>query len=144
MVPLLDLEGGSLEKTAMTEFIVLVSMLLITHFVGDYLLQNREVAENKHKDIYYLIEHVVFYTIILCMASVTIYYSPLLPGVGVLMLVWWAVFNGILHFFVDGFTSRLTHQFYVEKKYKLFWITVGSDQLAHYLIMMYSLYLFFG
>ena len=105
----------------MSKFIVLIWC----HFVGDFLLQPRIIAENKLKNYVYLIYHCLLYT--LCLAPF-----------GVLLFMF---LNGVAHFIIDFVTSKITSSLWEDyelcKKcdsdhsFYLFFTVIGLDQVLH-------------
>src|SRR5690606_13397594 len=77
--------------------------LMFAHWVGDFVLQGRWMANNKSKSLRALGAHVAVYT-------ATILASCLIPGLGAIpgrsMLAFVGV-TGVLHFLTDAITSRI-------------------------------------
>jgi len=107
----------------MTNTIILV---LIAHWVADFLCQNSYMAENKHHNFYALHSHVSTYTIFLFL----ILANPLLHF-DIKYLFYFSLLNSVLHGFIDFFTSKISHKFWRDKNYRMFFITLGFDQLLH-------------
>jgi len=84
------------------------------HFIADFILQTDKMAINKSKMVSFLALHSLVYT---------------LPFI---ILGWkYAVINGILHFMVDGITSKITSYFLSKDKKHWFFVTIGADQAIH-------------
>lgn len=107
----------------------MIALILITHYFFDWTFQPRYIAENKSKSLKILSAHVLIYTIGLLLVSGFV--CPTAPYA-------WAIMNGLAHFVVDFFTSKLSAYFYINQNYKAFWNVVGADQLIHYLFLFYS------
>lgn len=106
-----------------------VSQLLLIiwlHFISDFILQPTFLSENKSNNNYILLIHVAIY---------------LIPFI----LIGWifAIINGVLHFIIDWFSSRICKFFFIKKKLHLFFITIGLDQVIHIsiLILTYKIYI---
>lgn len=99
--------------------------VLFLHWVGDFTLQTRWMADNKSKDWEALVLHVFVY-------ACTIWF-------GVFMMMCWpvevacrfALVNFIIHLGVDAFTSRCTKVAIAEKNMHLFFAIIGADQFVH-------------
>ncbi len=122
-----------------------VFLILVSHFIGDFILQSRNIAERKSTDTAALSWHILIYTWTL---SIFGFYKMLtyLPcknlGPLVLGIAGYVLINGILHFAVDAVTSRLTSYYWSEKNTRAFFITIGADQLIHTLTLIYTLRIF--
>lgn len=96
-------------------------VLLVAHWVGDFLLQSRKMAVEKHKSLKWLLFHVLTYTIVLLAISQLVFSWQV--GLG------YAVFNGALHLITDFFTSKLAAKFHDQPR--VFYPILGFDQLIH-------------
>ena len=87
--------------------------LIVSHFVGDFLLQSDEVAKSKSKSNLVLSKHVLLY------------------GLPFLWLgVWFYIVTIVLHFVVDYFTSRASSYMY-NRDIHWFFVIIGLDQMLH-------------
>lgn len=102
----------------------LILAIVVTHYIFDWVLQTQEMSLNKYKCNKALGRHVAVYTSGLVLLAL---FSPL--------SIWWALFNGFVHFWVDYTTSKMTHNYYEKGKMKSFWNTIGADQMIHYIIL---------
>ncbi|RTK99468.1 MAG: DUF3307 domain-containing protein [Proteobacteria bacterium] len=92
--------------------------LIITHFIADFVLQNDWMAHGKSKRFAPLFIHCLIYSS--C------------------FLLWglkFAVFTGILHFIVDFVTSRINIQLWNLQSKHWFFVSIGLDQLVHYVCL---------
>jgi hypothetical protein len=89
-------------------------LLMLSHFIGDFVLQTTWMAMGKSKSWKPLAAHIGVYT--LC----------LLPFGIVFALV-----NGLAHMGVDYVTSRINAKNWGQQKYRQFWIGIGADQFLH-------------
>lgn len=96
-----------------------IPALLFIHWLADFVLQTRWMAENKSKSWKALLLHVAVYTFCL------------------LVFGWkFALLNGSLHFVVDATTSRLTSWRWKAKDVWGFFVIVGFDQMLHILCLL--------
>lgn len=91
-------------------------LLLVTHFVGDFLLQSDWMALNKSKRWDALFVHVSVYTT--CFLWV--------PHLDAFFFLTFAS-----HFLTDAITSRLTARLWQANERHWFFVTIGFDQLIH-------------
>jgi hypothetical protein len=113
-------------------------LILLAHFIADFVFQTRQMAENKGKSTYWLLQHIKVYTIVL-----TIILIPMLLTICELII--FITINGFLHYATDFSTSRLTGYFFkkaetakmtIDEPLRMkwmgyFWLTIGFDQLIH-------------
>lgn len=95
--------------------IQIIGIILLLHFIGDFVLQPRSIGETKHYSNFAMFKHIIIYTLILALLN------PM-----------WAIINGVIHLFVDIVTSRLGHYFYNHNRKQLYIVVHGVDQLLHY------------
>lgn len=90
-------------------------LVLMTHFVGDFLLQSDWMATNKSRDWRALLWHTTVYSV----CFVPFY------GVGFALVTW------CLHTVVDAGTSRATSALWTHGERHWFFVVIGADQLIH-------------
>lgn len=112
----------------------LTSILLIiwAHWIGDFILQSDYMAQNKSKNNWILLDHVISYSI-----------PILLIGFLIPVSIAWIVINAFGHFCTDYITSRVTSKLWQNKEIHWFFVTIGADQAIHMttLLVSYSLLL---
>lgn len=96
----------------------LLVLIIILHFIADFVLQSSWMAQNKSKNNLALFSHVLVY----CVPFMIIGF-------------WYAILNSILHGFIDYFTSRLTSKLWEEKKIHYFFVIIGLDQTLHFICL---------
>lgn len=103
----------------------LFNWLLVGHFVGDFILQTRWMAEKKAKELIPLIVHSVVYTITLAL------FALLTNG-----LSWWGI--GLIFFchlildqraFIDFWAAKINGNTNID------WLKITLDQSWHILII---------
>lgn len=107
-----------------------VGMILLVHWVADFVCQTDKMARGKSKSNKMLFLHVAAYcTVLLAVIPVfELRYSvldSLLIGIG------WSLVNGVLHFCTDWVTSRVTSRLWEQGKVHEFFVVVGLDQYLH-------------
>ena len=125
-----------------------VIVIVILHFIGDWLFQSRWMADNKNKfsiegwDAWF--QHIGAYTGTMLAGMyifLTVFYPQLVqgphgPG--------WVLINGIMHGVQDKITSYFTHKLYEKKKFHAFFTVIGFDGMLHYLTLFISAKIMFG
>ena len=109
----------------------MILSLLLMHFIFDWRLQSREIAENKSKSVKALLHHVKIYG---CgLATFTICWQ---------VSILWFVINLFVHFATDYVSSKISSHLYKNKEFTQFWNMIGLDQLIHYATLFGTLALF--
>jgi hypothetical protein len=107
-----------------------ITLLLIAHFIGDFILQTDEQAKGKSSDNAILVQHVVTYIIPFTILALVI------PMTAVFL-----VLNVVLHFITDYISSRMTKKFWAEGRTHEFFVVIGADQLIHTLTLIWTYHL---
>ena len=111
-------------------YLVIMSILAV-HWFADFVLQTDWQATNKSKNNLALAAHVGTYTAVLAaFAAIT------MPIIGIA----WALLNGAILFGVDYVTSRIISRLWASGNMRLFFPSVGFDQLIHYACLFGTLY----
>ncbi len=115
----------------------IVLIILFWHWIADFVLQSDEDARGKSKNWNNLLNHTGIYSIS--------YYLPIMVGELILnysaMLLLFPIITFICHTGQDYYTSRVNAQLLDDKKIHQFFISVGFDQLLHFiqLLLTYQL-----
>lgn len=99
--------------------ITTILLLIMLHFVADFVLQSTKVATTKSKSNSVLLWHVTLY------------------GMTFIWFGWqYALLNAALHFVVDWNTSRITSFFWEKKNMRAFFTVIGLDQALHMMCLV--------
>lgn len=121
-----------------------IIILLIAHWIGDFILQKEEWARGKHNTFIDLISHTIHYGLVIFLF--VLFYRMFMFGADLQIyhIIFFWLFNLVAHAIVDSITSRFTHlqrmneKYYVTKRNLGFFPTIGLDQLIHYIILFTS------
>jgi hypothetical protein len=127
--------------------ILLITQILVAHWIADFLLQSSWMATNKSKSWLALSSHVVTYTATI--AFLMLFFSIALVGLGIehdlsnsvifestpYAFAMWVIINGLLHFVTDAVTSRISSKLWERGDMRRFFIVIGFDQMIHYLCL---------
>ena len=109
-----------------------ICILLIAHFIGDFLCQNRYIATRKSEDFLVLTFHVIIYSTVMYLVS-SFFLSNKIN------VDYFNAFNFIAHLITDFLTSRLNKFNYKRHGVGyLFFSGIGLDQLIHSLTIILS------
>lgn len=136
-----------------------IYVLLVAHFVGDFICQSDWMAVNKSQRWDALALHVAVYTTVLFFAAGAI---ASLPNVSDELPVLWLAVNAAAHFVQDAITSRINARLWFidgvrikpdlrdgtyagsglgrmevayNNKRHWFFVGIGADQLLHYITL---------
>lgn len=110
--------------------------IIIIHWFADFVLQTHWQATNKSKNNEALTLHVLSYsTVWLIVANV--YF--IITG-NYLVLAFFPIITFICHWVTDYFTSRLNAKLWVKGDVHNFFVSVGFDQVLHYVQLFLTFY----
>lgn len=102
-----------------------IIVVLLTHWLADFVLQTEDQATKKSSDTLVLATHVLTYSI----ATSLIWMS--FVGFNV-VFVYVCAITFISHFITDYFTSKITKTLWKENDIRGVFQVVGLDQILHY------------
>ena len=123
--------------------LITIFVVLLTHWVADFILQTDKQAKGKSKNWSDLLEHTSTYSI------AWVFVSCLLIGyITKTQTTSWYVIHALLfglitficHTLTDYFTSRLNARLWAKGDTHNFFVSIGFDQLLHYIQLFLTLY----
>lgn len=124
----------------------LLIVILIVHWICDFLFQTRSMGRNKSSSLIWLFAHGIAYTI--GMLAILCIFEFFGPTYGFENVIPYVLVNGILHTLTDFFTSRATTYCYTHKINDLehmdlweygYWCMIGFDQLIHTMTLLFTI-----
>ena len=127
----------------MITFIELIFFLLV-HWVADFCYQTDEQAKNKSKSNYYLLSHTVTYSAI-WFIFIALYLMTIKSEEPVMFfkIGLFTVITFLSHTVQDYFTSRLNTKLWNKGDTHNFFVSVGFDQVLHYIQLIGTYLLLF-
>ena len=113
----------SYPSTLVTTMITSIIVLLLAHWLADFVFQTDWMATNKSTSMDALFTHTTIYSIVLLIV--------ILPFNCNIMLIPFILVNWILHTLVDFITSRITKTLHTNGDIHNFFVVVGFDQFIH-------------
>jgi membrane-bound acyltransferase YfiQ involved in biofilm formation len=122
--------------------------IIIIHWFADFVLQTRKQAQGKSKNWNDLLAHtftysLCWYLILFCFAVCRNHFNgPSKEDLG--WSTWMLLFpfiTFIAHTATDYFTSRLNSKLWVKGDVHNFFVSVGFDQVLHYIQLFLTYYL---
>lgn len=119
--------------------------ILIIHWIADFVFQKETWAKNKSKKWDALLIHTITYSFIwLCAALIIDLYTMLKINIWyfeVYQVQMFVLITFITHTITDYFTSRLNSKLWAKGKTHLFFVSIGFDQILHYIQLFTTYYL---
>jgi membrane-bound metal-dependent hydrolase YbcI (DUF457 family) len=111
-------------------------IILISHFLCDFILQSDWMAINKSKSAAALMTHCLVYSAAMFFLTASVLFNSI-----VVTLIWVSVNFG-LHIITDFVTSRINACLWQKEERHWFFVCVGFDQLLHYTALILTYYFF--
>lgn len=120
----------------MEVFLIIISIIII-HWFSDFVLQNDKQAKGKSKEWKWLLSHTMSYSLVWYLISLILIIIGYLP----IIFLLFAPITFVAHTLTDYFTSRLNSRLWEEGKVHEFFVSVGFDQVLHYLQLFGTFFL---
>jgi len=117
--------------------IEVISIIIVAHFIADFMFQTDKMALNKSSNVKWLLAHILSYTFGVFVYLVIIFKCGIVQK-SLTFATYFALFNGATHFVVDFVTSRIMKTLWIQKKRHDFFVMLGADQASHTLCLMWS------
>ncbi len=121
--------------------IYIVLSIIWIHWIADFLCQTDWQAKNKSTNNDALSAHVFTYSVIWYLPTLVLACCTWNP-----YLLLFPIITFICHWITDYFTSRLNTKLWKEGKVHWFFVSIGFDQVLHYiqLFLTYKLLILHG
>lgn len=116
-------------------FIVILILILLLHWLGDFVFQSDRIATGKSKDFSILMEHIGVYGFVFVAGLGTF------QGLDFFHMKDWGGFllvTLMLHLIIDYFTSKINAWLYLRSRH-WFFTMIGFDQLLHMISLILAL-----
>lgn len=112
-----------------------IYVMLVAHFVGDFVCQSDWMAINKSRSWFALAVHVIVYAFAL--ASILLLAGWLIDWIAAdgTEATWFVAINAVSHFAQDAATSRINARLWQANERHWFFVGIGADQLLHYVTL---------
>ena len=110
--------------------------ILIIHWIADFILQTDKQAKNKSSSWKYLTSHTFWYTFTWFIIGI---FYIIINQINPWFLFLFCIITFVLHTITDYFTSRLNKKLWENNKVHDFFVSVGFDQILHY-IQLFLIY----
>ena len=116
----------------------LIFSIIFIHWVADFVFQTDWQAQNKSKNNKALLSHTWTYSLI--WFTFGCFYAMSDPNYVPWSLSLFVLITFVAHTITDYFTSRLNSKLWADKKVHYFFVSVGFDQVLHYVQLFTTFY----
>lgn len=110
-------------------------LVILIHWIADFVMQTDKQAKNKSTNIFYLLEHTATYSFVWTFGIILIGYLTSAS----FTLLWFVPITFISHTITDYFTSRLNSKLWAKGDVHNFFVSIGFDQVLHYVQLILTL-----
>lgn len=107
--------------------------ILIIHWIADFVLQTDKEAKGKSSNWNDLLSHTLSYTLLWTIVGCIYVLFFCFSEAGLFKLVAFILITFICHTITDYFTSRLNKRLWEKGKVHDFFVSIGFDQVLHYI-----------
>ena len=115
--------------------LTLIVLILVSHFIADFICQSDRIAKGKSKSLETLTQHAVIYSIVFIGILVSVDGIFHLTNLSFDKWVTTYVFVVYTHWITDFFTSKINSLLWEKKLTHWFFVGIGADQLIHYITL---------
>ena len=101
----------------------MIYIIILAHWIADFICQTNWMAQNKSESYKALSLHILCYTTALALVMFLLTQNT--------NSFLYALINGVVHFVVDAITSRITSKLYAKGDVHNFFVVIGLDQAIH-------------
>lgn len=114
-----------------------ILLILLIHWIADFVLQTDKQAKNKSTNVYELVAHTLTYSLVFFMCGLAYCYFT---KTELIYSFYFYIITFVCHTITDYFTSKLNSKLWKQEKTHEFFVSVGFDQVLHYcqLFITYS------
>lgn len=130
--------------------LLIIAAVLFGHWVGDFILQENNLKASKDKKLInkakklvkHLFPHTLVYTSVLTgMMAILILFKIL--SYNLISLILFFVITYITHFITDFIVTMINSNFLMKNGRHKYFVSIGLDQLIHYMTMFVTIILLF-
>jgi len=119
--------------------------IILIHWIADFVLQTDKQAKGKSKNWGDLLSHTFNYSLVWCILGTVWSITSNVYTNFIYLFDWWivlkfSIITFIAHTITDYFTSRLNSKLWAEGKVHNFFVSVGFDQVLHYVQLFLTYY----
>ena len=122
-----------------------IFVILIIHWIADFILQTDKMAKGKSNNWYDLLDHTFTYSLVWLIAGLIYGFVCLFTGneISLIIPIFFFMITLICHTATDYVTSRINKILWNKGDVHNFFVSVGFDQILHYVQLYLTYYLLF-
>lgn len=116
-----------------------VLYILLWHWIADFVFQTDKMAQGKSKENFWLIYHTWIYSVLMTGSYGVLMLFAACKEVDVphpITMLYFFVITFSVHTVQDYITSRINSKLWKEGKVHYFFVSVGFDQLLHFIQLL--------
>lgn len=125
---------------------IIAFVLIVIHYIADFIFQTEDMAMNKSKDFNKLLKHTITYTILV--SGLIIAYLKLINFELTLQIIFlFPLIIFVTHTIIDYFTSKIVSKKFKDKEFYTgipnfggAFSVIGFDQVLHYATLFLTYY----
>ena len=118
-----------------------VFIILIVHWIADFVLQTDKQAKGKSNNWNDLLEHTINYSIVWLPTMVLLCFINNIELINIKIPFLFFIITLVCHTITDYFTSRLNTKLWNKGDVHNFFVSIGFDQVLHYVQLFLTYYL---
>lgn len=121
-----------------------IFLILIIHWIADFILQTDSQAKGKSKEWKPLLQHTFNYSLFWAIPILFIFPTDWTTYQYVLNALLFVGITFVAHTITDYFTSRLNSKLWAQGKVHNFFVSIGFDQILHYVQLFLTYWILAG
>lgn len=118
---------------------ITIILILLSHWVSDFILQSNWMSTNKSKSFPVLIAHTLTYSVAMCVMITILTEFNMLIDKYVYSYILFLLIMFITHTIIDFITSKINSKLWDKNEVHWFFTSIGFDQWLHYLTIFITI-----
>lgn len=119
---------------------IIAFLIILVHWLADFVLQTDKMAKGKSKNWYDLLSHTSTYSVV-WLLGIAFMWDVKHANAWISLSFKFAIITFVAHTITDYFTSRLNAKLWAKGDVHNFFISVGFDQVLHYAQLFLTFYI---
>ncbi|MEI6752431.1 MAG: DUF3307 domain-containing protein [Paludibacter sp.] len=116
---------------------VKIIMLIFLHIIGDSVLQNQKLRQQKIESVLYLLKHVGIYILVF------VIFSPIILGLTLIQTLMFCLVTALLHFVEDYFFTKIKKHYWDSNDYNYVATFSVIEHVLHVILLIATFMIMF-